>query len=179
MNIVLIGLMGSGKSAVGRLLAEKLGRPFVDTDGLVEEAAGCPIPELFAREGEAAFREREAAVISAVAARDGQVVATGGGAVLRPANRAALRATGIVIWLHAPPEALYHRARAQGIERRPLLAGQDPLSTLRALAEARASAYSEAAHHRVETDGRTLPDVVTAILILVAKEESSRGGGMG
>lgn len=179
MNIVLIGMMGSGKSAVGRFLAERLGRPFVDTDALVEAAAGCTVAELFAREGEAAFRDREAAVIAAVAARDRQVVATGGGAVLRPENRALLRASGLVIWLDAPPEALLQRARAQGIERRPLLAGEDPLGKLRSLAASRAAAYAAAAHLRVQTDGRTVAAVAEEILKRVSKEEGARGGGLG
>ncbi|MFZ5814476.1 MAG: shikimate kinase [Bacillota bacterium] len=174
MNIVLIGLMGSGKSAVGRLLADRLGRPFVDTDALIEAEAGLPIPELFAREGEEGFREREARVIAAVAARRGLVIATGGGAVLRPENRAALRASGLVVWLYAPPEALYHRAKAQGVERRPLLAGTDPLERLRALAAERAGAYEAAAHVRVETDGRPLLAVVTEIQELFRQREGVR-----
>lgn len=163
MNIVLIGLMGSGKSAVGRLLAERLDRPFIDTDTLIEAEAGCTIPAIFAAEGEEGFRRREAEVIARAAAGDGQVIATGGGAVLRPENRDALRRNGLVIWLDAPPEALYRRVRAQGIRRRPLLAGPDPLGRLRALAAARAPAYAAAAHVRIATDARPLDDIVAEI----------------
>jgi shikimate kinase len=175
MNIVLIGLMGSGKSAVGRLLAERLGRPFIDTDAAVEAEAGRTIPEIFADEGEQGFREREAAVIARIAGQDGLVVATGGGAVLRPANRQALRQGGWVVWLDAPPEALYERARAQGIAGRPLLAGPDPLAKLRSLAAERAAIYSEAAHLRIETGGRTPAEVADAILAALSREESQRG----
>lgn len=171
MNIVLVGLMGSGKSAVGRLLAEKLGRPFVDTDALVEEEAGRSIPDIFVSEGEAAFREREAKVIAAVTARDGQVIATGGGAVLRPENREALRRTGLVIWLDAPPEALYHRAKAQGVDRRPLLAGSDPLGRLTAMASDRAPAYQAAAHARVATDDRRPAAIADEIVALLSGRE--------
>ncbi|MFZ5823838.1 MAG: shikimate kinase [Bacillota bacterium] len=171
MNIVLIGLMGSGKSAVGRLLAERLGRPFVDTDELVVQQTGRSIADLFATEGEAAFREREAAVIAQVTAHDGQVIATGGGAVLRPENREALRRTGLVIWLDAPPEALYQRARAQGLERRPLLAGPNPLGKLRALAAGRAEAYQAAAHVRLQTDAKIPASIAEEIIALLASNE--------
>ncbi|HWP34554.1 MAG TPA: shikimate kinase, partial [Thermodesulfobacteriota bacterium] len=91
-NLVLVGLMGAGKSAVGRALAARLGRPFVDTDALVEARAGRPIPAIFAAGGEAAFRALEREVVAEVASRGGQVIATGGGAVVDPASRAALRA---------------------------------------------------------------------------------------
>ncbi len=177
MNIVLVGLMGSGKSGVGRLLAERLGRPLIDTDALVEEMAGMKIPAIFDAEGEVGFREREAMAIAHVALTDGQVIATGGGAVLRPANREALRATGLVIWLDAPPEALYHRAKVQGLEKRPLLAGPDPLGRLRSLAQERAAAYTAAAHLRIETDRLSLADVVEQILVRVAEVEGERQGG--
>src|SRR5690606_1233444 len=119
-NIVLIGFMGAGKSTVGRRLAARLGRPFVDLDAVIEETAGMPIPAIFAREGEAGFREREAAAVRAVAQRKGQVIATGGGAVMRRDNLAALRAAGTLVWLRAPLETLLERAKAEG--RRPLLA---------------------------------------------------------
>ena len=171
MNIVLVGLMGSGKSAVGRLLAVRLGRPLVDTDALVEAAAGCSIAEIFAAEGEEGFRRREAEAVAQAAAGDNQIIATGGGAVLRAENRAALRRNGLVIWLDAEPESLLRRARAQGLARRPLLAGPDPLARLRDLAAARRPAYAEAAHVRVVTDRRSLQDVVAEIMNIVEKIE--------
>jgi len=164
VNIVLVGLMGSGKTAVGRRLAERLGRPFVDTDALVEAEAGRSIAAIFAAEGEEGFRRREAEVVARVAAGDHQVIATGGGAVLRAENRAALRRSGLVIWLDAEPETLCARARAQGLNRRPLLAGPDPLERLRALAAARRPYYAEAAHVRIETDRRSVDEVVAAIM---------------
>jgi len=178
MNIVLVGMMGSGKSAVGRTLASMLGRPFVDTDAEIEARSGRPIPAIFAAEGEAAFRALEAAVIAEVAGRDGQVIATGGGAVVNPANRAALRASGLVFWLDAPPAVLLERAAAQGLAGRPLLAGPDPLGRLTALAAQRAAAYAEAAHHRVETAGLGVEAVAGSIAAKV-KEAERRGAGQG
>lgn len=177
MNLVLVGMMGSGKSAVGRLAAERLGWTFCDTDGAVEAAAGRPVSEIFAAEGEAGFRERERQAVAALAQGDRQVIATGGGAVLDPVNREALRRTGLVVWLCAPPEALYHRAKAQGLAARPLLAGPDPLGRLASLAADRDGAYAAAAHATVETDGRLLTDVVTSVVALVhqAEGEANRG----
>jgi shikimate kinase len=166
MNLILIGLMGSGKSAVGRILAEALGRPFVDTDHLVQERTGATIPEIFASRGEDGFRELEAAVVAELAGRDGLVVATGGGAVLRPDNRVHLRRSGLVFWLTAPPEELLARASAQGLESRPLLASGDPLERLRQLAADREEAYRSTAHHVIETAGRTPEGVAEAILRL-------------
>ena len=115
--------MGAGKTTVGRRLAARLGRPFVDVDAVVEQAAGMSIPDIFHREGEAGFRRREADAIRAVTQRGGQVIATGGGAVLRRDNLAALRAAGTLVWLQAPLNEMLARARAEGA--RPLLAGDD------------------------------------------------------
>ncbi len=104
MNIVLIGYRGSGKTSVGRAVAQRLGCPFVDTDALIEERVGCRIAEIFANEGEATFRTREAGVVWEVAAVDGQVISVGGGAVLSAANVVALRAGGRTFWLVARAE---------------------------------------------------------------------------
>ncbi|MBO8142647.1 MAG: 3-dehydroquinate synthase [Firmicutes bacterium] len=122
-NVVLIGFMGAGKTAVGRRLAERLGRPFVDADQVVEESAGMSIRDIFAREGEAGFRRREAEAVRRLAARRGQVIATGGGAVMERENLRALRATGTLVWLRAPIGELLARARASG--GRPLLERSD------------------------------------------------------
>lgn len=106
-NIVLIGMMGAGKTTCGRLLAEKLGRPFVDCDEVIEGFAGRTIPEIFAADGEEGFRELESQVIRELSAQEGLVIAAGGGAVLRQANVAALRGNGIILFLDRPAEEIY------------------------------------------------------------------------
>ena len=112
MNLVLIGYRGSGKGTVGRLLADRLGRPFVDTDALIEQAEGASVREIFSDRGEPAFREAEARIVRQVAALDEQVIAVGGGAVLRRENVELLRANGWLVWLRAEAEELHRRIQA-------------------------------------------------------------------
>jgi shikimate kinase len=128
MNIVLIGYRGSGKSSIGRILAARTGREFLDTDELIVKAAGCTIKEIFASEGEAGFRAREAAAIQQACVGDEQVIAAGGGAILNPHNVAAFKNHGTIIWLKAPPEVLYARilADAQTTATRPNLSPKNP-----------------------------------------------------
>jgi shikimate kinase len=118
-NIVLVGPMGAGKSVAGALLARRLGASFVDLDALVETEAGTRIADLFRDEGETAFRAREAALLARCLAVDGQVVATGGGAVLAAGNRHRLRQRGLVAWLQADPDT--QLSRLEGCRDRPLL----------------------------------------------------------
>jgi shikimate kinase len=173
MNIVLIGLMGTGKTTVGQYLARRMGRPFVDTDDWIVRRAGRSIAEIFAAEGEAGFRAREAAVIAEVAARDGLVIATGGGAVLLPENRAALRQKGLVIWLDAPPEEVYARTIHSAGTHRPLLAAPDPLRRLQELARERAPLYAATAHHRIWVADKSPAMVVDDIYALYAALQTS------
>lgn len=167
-HVVLVGLMGSGKSTVGPRLARRLGRPFVDTDELVVAAAGRDVPGIFAAGGEAAFRDLERrAVADAMASPVALVVACGGGAVLDPANRRALRAGGTVVWLRATPATL--AARVGTGEGRPLLAGGGPpAAVLGTLAEVRAGAYEAAAHVAVDTDGLDADAVVEEVAAALA-----------
>ncbi|OAT79880.1 shikimate kinase [Desulfotomaculum copahuensis] len=142
-NIVLIGFMGTGKSAVGRRLAARLGRQFVDTDEEIERVTGRTVAQLFAREGEVRFRSEEALVVKKVAARAGLVVATGGGAVLTPANVETLKQNGILIGLTTDPEIIFHRVRRK--KDRPLLNGAGDLQTrIKEMLAARADAYGVA-----------------------------------
>lgn len=166
-HLVLVGLMGVGKTTVGRLCATRLGRSFVDTDELVVAAGGKAVSEIFEQDGEDAFRGLErAAVAEACAAPDPSVIACGGGAVLDPDNRTALRETGFVVWLDAPAEAL--AARLGRDDSRPLLAGGDRTATLTRLADGRAAAYDAAADVRIETEGRPAADVADVVLEVYA-----------
>ena len=113
-NIVLIGMMGSGKSTCGRLLADRLGRPFVDCDEVIEGFAGRSIPEIFEAEGEEGFRELESQVIRELSRQEGLVIATGGGAVLRQANVSALRDNGAIVFLNRPAEEIFDSVAMDG-----------------------------------------------------------------
>lgn len=154
---------GSGKTTVGRQLARRLGLPFYDSDHLIEERLGCSIREYFAREGEAAFRDVEEQVLRGLAQGPAAVVATGGGAVVRPATREALRAAGKVIYLRSTPEELFRRVRHD--RQRPLLQVADPLARLRALHAERDPLYREAAHFNIETGRPSVPTLVNMIMM--------------
>ena len=142
-SIVLIGMMGVGKSSIGRRLAARLNIPFVDADTEIEKAAGMSIPDIFARHGEADFRSGEARVIARLLDGGPQVLATGGGAVMNPDTRAAIKAKGVSIWLAAEFEVLMRRINKRKNDR-PLLQTADPAATLRELLVAREPAYAQA-----------------------------------
>ena len=162
-NIVLIGLMGAGKTTVGQAVAERLGRPFVDTDTLVEAEAHRSVAEIFATDGERAFRRLEAAAVRRVAALRGQVIAVGGGAVLDAGNVTQLRSTGDLVLLDADPSTLAERVG--DTESRPLLSGaDDPSAELGRLRDARAAAYADAAGHVIDTTGREPAAIADAVL---------------
>ena len=156
--------MAAGKSTVGRGLAERLGFSVVDTDAMVEERAGKPIARIFAEEGEDTFREMESAAARAVADLRNHVIVTGGGIVLREENMEALRRAGPVICLGVSPEEVLERTR--GTDHRPLLQVPDPLERVRSLLWERAPFYARA-DHRVETTGRSVEEVVEAILAIL------------
>jgi shikimate kinase len=130
-NIVLIGFMGTGKTSTGKMLAQRLGKAFIDLDHRIEEEYGESIPQMFATKGEAYFRECEKAVVKQVSARANAVIATGGGTVNNPENTAALKKYGVIVCLTAAPEAILERTGRQG--QRPLLdaAGRDRSSRLK------------------------------------------------
>lgn len=164
-NLALVGPMGAGKSSVGRWLADRLGLAFVDADRALEQAAGASIPELFAREGEAGFRLREAATLRTLLAGDNQLVACGGGAVLDPANRALLRERAYVVHLHASVEQ--QLARLAGDTSRPLLAGDDRAATLARLAAARTPLYHEVADLVLDGDGLAVGEAGARLIALL------------
>ncbi|MCP9928993.1 shikimate kinase [Cyanobium sp. CH-040] len=140
LNVYLVGMMGAGKSSVGRPLADALGYRFVDADAVLESAAGRPIPDIFASDGEAGFRQLETAVLAQISAWHSLVVATGGGVVTRPENWGHLR-QGVVVWLDAKPELLLARLRQDPTER-PLLHSADPEARLQALLNDRLPLYA-------------------------------------
>jgi len=141
-SLVLIGMMGAGKSSIGRKLAQRLGLPFVDADSEIERAAGMSISDIFAKHGEAYFRAGEARVIARLLDGGPQVLATGGGAFMNPQSRETIRAKGVSIWLKADHEVLLKRIKRRND--RPLLKTDDPAETLRRLMQERDPVYAEA-----------------------------------
>ncbi|MBT8765669.1 shikimate kinase AroK [Metapseudomonas boanensis] len=161
-NLILIGPMGAGKSTIGRLLAKELRLPFKDSDKEIEQRTGADIPWIFDVEGEQGFRDREQAMIEELCEEDGVVLATGGGAVLRPANRHALRCGGRVVYLHTSVEQQIERTSRD--RNRPLLRTADPGKVLRDLMSIRDPLYREIADIIIETDERPPRLVVNEIL---------------
>ncbi|MCB1208100.1 MAG: NAD-dependent epimerase/dehydratase family protein [Verrucomicrobiales bacterium] len=149
-NVVLVGLMGCGKTSVGKLVASMLGFRFLDTDAMIVEAAGCSIPDIFAKEGEAGFRKRESAVLRSLLGMRNAVIATGGGIITQPQNLPLLRHLGYIVWLQASP-ALLHR-RTSFNHDRPLLRDPDPKGKLERLLEERGPIYKSLADLRIATD---------------------------
>jgi shikimate kinase len=161
MNVFLVGPMGSGKSAVGRQLAQRLALVFIDSDSEIEARTGVDIPYIFEREGETGFRQREAEVIDAITRRDGVLISTGGGAVLDAGTRERLRTRGRVVYLRTSVDQQLARTRRSND--RPLLDNDDPRGTLERLFEQRAPLYAEVAEFVVDTDGRKVKTVVDHI----------------
>lgn len=162
-HIVLVGLMGSGKSTVARILGERLGRRVVDSDAAIEATTGRTVRQIFEADGEPAFRALEtAALLDALAQTEPLVIAAAGGVVLAAENRAALkRAHARVVWLAADPSSLVERVRAGG--HRPALDG-DPAGMLRTMHEVREPMYREVADLIISVDGRSPGEVVEAVL---------------
>lgn len=171
-HLVLIGLMGAGKTSVGRRCAATLGRTFVDTDEVVEAIAGMSVADIFGAEGESGFRARErAAVADACAAPEASVISCGGGAVLDADNRSQLRAHGFVVWLDAPPDVL--AVRVAGDTARPLLASGDRHTTLQRLARLRGPVYESTAHVRIDTTELDEDAVTERVLVAFAGGEGA------
>jgi shikimate kinase len=171
-TILLTGMMGCGKSVVGRVLAERLGWRFIDTDAQIERTRGCSVAEIFRQEGEAGFRALERAEIGELPG-ERAVVALGGGALAQAENRAILQQRGVIVWLDAKPETLL--ARIGESDDRPLLAGlsaEDRRERLNTLRDERAESYGEA-EVRVVTDGCTPKQVCDAVLAALGWEHAA------
>ena len=169
-NIFLVGMMGSGKTTLGRALAHRLDMEFVDTDRVLVERTGVPVATIFEIEGEEGFRRRESAVLAEVAGREGVVVATGGGAVLSAENREFMRAHGTVVYLRARLDGLWERTRHDAT--RPLLQTPDPRATLAAILAVREPLYREVAHVTVDTGAQSASTLVTRVLAALRKAEA-------
>lgn len=162
-TIACVGLPGSGKSTIGRQLAKRLDVNFVDSDQVIEQRIGCSIREFFEREGEPAFRDLEQEVLDELTRNGSSVLSTGGGAILRSANRDILRTRTRTVYLHSAPEEVFRRLRHD--QNRPLLQVSDPLSRLRELYEVRDPLYREVAHFVVETGRPSVSTLVNMILM--------------
>jgi shikimate kinase len=164
---VLVGLSGSGKTTVARLVARRLGWRFVDTDQVIQRQAGMTVQEIFRTQGEPAFRALESETIAAVCGRSHQVIATGGGAVVADANRAHLLGGNLMVYLESTPEILAGRlSRSLGREPRPLLEDSDLVERLAELGRQRDHHY-RCAHYVIQTDQRTPREVADVIAELV------------
>jgi len=169
-NLFLVGMMGSGKTTLGRALALRLELPFADTDRMLVERTGVPVTTIFEIEGEEGFRRRESAVLAELATGEDRVVATGGGAVLSAANREVMRSGGTVIYLRARLDHLWERTRHD--TSRPLLATPDPRATLAAILEARDPLYREVAHIVVDTGTQSATTLVSRVVAALKARES-------
>ena len=166
-NIFLVGMMGAGKTTLGRALAQRLGLEFVDTDRMLVDRTGVPVATIFEFEGEAGFRRRECALIAELVTRDGLVVATGGGVVLSDENRRLMREHGTVVYLRARLESLWQRTRHDTA--RPLLATPDPRATLADLLGKRDPLYREAAHIVVDTGAQSASSLVSKVVAALGR----------
>jgi shikimate kinase len=171
-NIFLVGMMGAGKTTVGRALAQRLELEFVDCDRMLVQRTGVPVATVFEIEGEAGFRRRESAVLAELAEGTDRVVATGGGVILSPDNRAVMRAHGTVVYLRARLESLWERTRHDSS--RPLLATADPRATLAALLEVRDPLYRETAHLVVDTGSQSASTLVTRVVAALGRHDEEQ-----
>ena len=161
-NLILVGLMGAGKTTVGRLVARRLKLRFYDSDHEVERRCGVKIPVIFEIEGEAGFRAREEQVLAELASLQGVALATGGGAVLAASTRERLAAGGTVVYLNARPEDLYERVRQD--RNRPLLATADPLARLRQLHRERDALYRSVADLVIDTGAQSVQSLARELI---------------
>ncbi len=172
-NLFLVGPMGSGKTTIGRQLARRLKKTFFDSDHEIEDHTGASISLIFDIEGEAGFRSREKTIIDELTQQKNIVLSTGGGVILAEENRQHLKNRGIVIYLHAPLKKLFYRTSRD--KNRPLLQTDDPREKLRQIVEERDPLYRETADLIVETENRTVHQVVSFIIRQIKKHENSNG----
>ena len=174
-SIFLVGLMGAGKTSVGKLLARRLGKTFHDADHVLEARTGVRIPVIFEIEGEAGFRARECALIDELTRLDDIVLATGGGAVIAESNRAALKTRGTVVYLRANVDELWNRTRHD--RNRPLLQTADPRARLHELHEQRDPLYRDVAHLIVDTGSQSVKTLIARLELQLAERQTGTEQG--
>ncbi len=175
MNIILIGFRGTGKSTVGKLLSKRLEMDFVDSDKSVESSTGKTIKRIFDEDGEDGFRKIEASIIEELCKMDNQIIATGGGAVLRDDNTRNLRNNGFLILLEATPEIIHGRITQdeKTAQQRPSLTDKKPFEEIKHMMEQREDAYKNAADYTINTSHVPCEDIVDEIVTEVNKKEAS------
>ena len=166
-NLILVGFPGTGKTQAGRLAAKALDWEFADSDEMVISQTGRTIEDIFARDGEAAFRVMEREALRSLCSGEGRVIGTGGGSFIDPENRELMLAAGLVVCLEAPPEVIWQRlSSAPDAMVRPLLQGEDPLRRIKELKSSRQGRY-DMAHSSLSTDGLSLEQVAEALVAVV------------
>ncbi len=166
-TVVLVGMMGSGKTAIGKAMAARLGVPFLDSDAAIEEAASVSIAEIFERDGEAFFRKREAEVIERLLAGEPCILSTGGGAFLTPSVRDAIADKGAAVWLDAKLQTLWERVRNK--DTRPLLRTENPRQTLSDIFDARVPVYAMAGIHATITGVASIEQTTDMVIDLLSQ----------
>jgi shikimate kinase len=178
VNVILIGYRGTGKTSVGRLLAAKLGRPFLDSDELIKASSGKSVREMVAEKGWSFFRREEKRVVAELAANDDCVVALGGGAVLDEENVRNLKPKGFLIWLTAGAQTIVGRLNGDGksFEQRPPLAGKDPDEETRSLLKAREPLYAKIADCRVDTSDLSIEEAAAEVFRILGERTEANPG---
>jgi len=171
-HLYLTGYRGSGKTTVGRMLAESLGRNCIDLDDEIERTAAATIREIFAKVGEAGFRDLESAALQRCAAEKPAVISLGGGAILRPSNRDRIHQTGVCVWLQIDADTVLQRlaADASTADRRPSLTGLPPRAEVQSLLEQRRPLYHQTADFAIDVVGRSIADITREILVTIASK---------
>lgn len=178
MNVVLMGYRGTGKTSVGRLLADRLERPFLDSDELIKASSGKSVREMVAEKGWDFFRQEEKRVVAELSGKDGCIFALGGGVVLDEENVRNLKPKGFFVWLTAEAEKILKRLNGDGktLEQRPSLAGKDPDEETKSLLKAREPLYAKIADCRVDTSDLSIEEVAAEVLrILLGRAEANPG----
>lgn len=177
-NLILIGIMGSGKTSIGKEISRSIGLPLIDTDAIIEEQAATTINNIFAEHGEDHFRNLETELIRSLASLPApHIISTGGGIVIRPENRDLLKKLGYVIWLNADIDVLFERVQRHS--HRPLLHTPDPKGTLQNLMDQRMSWYNDSAHLAIDTSNLTIEEIAIGIIESARVHFNNRGTRQG